>query len=126
DLVVRRFSLRAGPRAALVFLKGQVDDARLDLSVVRPLQRLQPDAPAPAGPEAAGAPGGAAGGNAAAGDGGGSRATRLKRLLEHLEESALHTIQLEPVSSFADAMDRDRKSTRLNSSHVKNSYAVFC
>src|SRR5207302_9734818 len=22
--------------------------------------------------------------------------------------------------------DRDRKSTRLNSSHVKNSYAVFC
>ena len=28
DLVVRRFSLRAGPRAALVFLKGQVDDAR--------------------------------------------------------------------------------------------------
>src|SRR5690606_39575601 len=23
-------------------------------------------------------------------------------------------------------IDRDRKSTRLNSSHVKNSYAVFC
>src|SRR5690606_39508964 len=25
-----------------------------------------------------------------------------------------------------DAIDKDRKSTRLNSSHVKNSYAVFC
>jgi len=120
DLVVRRFSLRAGPRAALVFLKGQVDDARLDLSVVRPLQRLQPDAPAPAGPEAAGAPGGAAGGNAAAGDGGGSRATRLKRLLEHLEESALHTIQLELVSSFADAMDRVAHGNALLLVHGEN------
>src|SRR5690606_41005061 len=26
----------------------------------------------------------------------------------------------------ADAVRRDRKSTRLNSSHVKSSYAVFC
>src|SRR5690606_41444775 len=27
---------------------------------------------------------------------------------------------------FAHAVDEDRKSTRLNSSHVKISYAVFC
>src|SRR3989442_4761435 len=27
---------------------------------------------------------------------------------------------------FAQAMERDRKSTRLNSSHVRISYAVFC
>src|SRR5690606_41133100 len=26
----------------------------------------------------------------------------------------------------SERSDRDRKSTRLNSSHVKNSYAVFC
>src|SRR5436309_10937920 len=31
----------------------------------------------------------------------------------------------EPVDVLADA-EQDRKSTRLNSSHVKNSYAVFC
>src|SRR5690606_40225262 len=30
-----------------------------------------------------------------------------------------------PVTSFGDWL-RDRKSTRLNSSHVKISYAVFC
>src|SRR5690554_7019074 len=32
-------------------------------------------------------------------------------------------IHSEPVSSFIAA---DRKSTRLNSSHVRTSYAVFC
>src|SRR5690606_39469104 len=31
-----------------------------------------------------------------------------------------------PVSSYYEAMITDRKSTRLNSSHVKISYAVFC
>src|SRR5690606_41556340 len=30
------------------------------------------------------------------------------------------------VSGFADFYNLDRKSTRLNSSHVKISYAVFC
>src|SRR3989442_11073875 len=31
------------------------------------------------------------------------------------------------VASFADlSINRDRKSTRLNSSHVRISYAVFC
>src|SRR5690606_40554433 len=29
-------------------------------------------------------------------------------------------------STWRDDLDRDRKSTRLNSSHVKSSYAVFC
>src|SRR5690606_40436861 len=28
--------------------------------------------------------------------------------------------------NFINGMGADRKSTRLNSSHVKNSYAVFC
>src|SRR5690606_41583863 len=33
----------------------------------------------------------------------------------------------EPTSSLTDnEIERDRKSTRLNSSHVKISYAVFC
>src|SRR5690606_20068315 len=35
---------------------------------------------------------------------------------EHIEGIAAHDLRLQ----------RDRKSTRLNSSHVKNSYAVFC
>src|SRR5690606_41265151 len=30
------------------------------------------------------------------------------------------------TSTGAVSLNRDRKSTRLNSSHVKNSYAVFC
>src|SRR5690606_41586405 len=32
----------------------------------------------------------------------------------------------EPNGSGAGCAPRDRKSTRLNSSHVKSSYAVFC
>src|SRR5690606_41207379 len=31
-----------------------------------------------------------------------------------------------PAASAPERPERDRKSTRLNSSHVKNSYAVFC
>src|SRR5690606_41230399 len=34
--------------------------------------------------------------------------------------------QLLARAALADHQDRDRKSTRLNSSHVKISYAVFC
>src|SRR5690554_7341495 len=33
---------------------------------------------------------------------------------------------LPPVHGQVDATDGDRKSTRLNSSHVRISYAVFC
>src|SRR5690606_40485938 len=36
------------------------------------------------------------------------------------------TIELLRVQLAGDAEARDRKSTRLNSSHVKISYAVFC
>src|SRR5215475_3048093 len=35
-------------------------------------------------------------------------------------------IRLGPVSFQPAELAKDRKSTRLNSSHVKNSYAVFC
>src|SRR5690606_41250951 len=34
--------------------------------------------------------------------------------------------QRPPARRFASLLGRDRKSTRLNSSHVKISYAVFC
>src|SRR5690606_40465365 len=39
---------------------------------------------------------------------------------------ALFRAQAGAEASVADARVRDRKSTRLNSSHVKISYAVFC
>src|SRR5699024_7085609 len=49
---------------------------------------------------------------------------------------AQNTVRMQPLSSSAsykatdllpsDALERDRKSTRLNSSHVSISYAVFC
>src|SRR5690606_40251398 len=48
--------------------------------------------------------------------------------LEHLRPERAAT-PADPVDSqgFGDLIpDADRKSTRLNSSHVKNSYAVFC
>src|SRR5437660_4335177 len=52
------------------------------------------------------------------------RFLRLPRFDEHLE---LH--RLDCLSSHRDLalrQSRDRKSTRLNSSHVAISYAVFC
>ena len=174
DLIVRRFAIDGGPRAALVFLKGQVDDARLDLSVVRPLQRLRhlngtgtpprgqshgaapvPDARqedgSPQRREAAQAGGdgqarsaGQAGDAGQTGDSGQtghsgqaddaraasredgrdkrglfSRFRRpiqlgrrnapspgMQRLLEKLEEIAVHTVHLEVVTSFADGVER--------------------
>src|SRR5207302_8235449 len=43
-------------------------------------------------------------------------------------EGFLHSIRDQEVDDefIKLAKERDRKSTRLNSSHVKNSYAVFC
>src|SRR5690349_22213449 len=47
-------------------------------------------------------------------------------------DSLFRRLQLLSASAFSfshgtnDAQKRDRKSTRLNSSHVENSYAVFC
>src|SRR5690554_1152562 len=49
--------------------------------------------------------------------------------------SLIHNIELRPqqgaklarsAGSYAQLVSRDRKSTRLNSSHVRISYAVFC
>src|SRR5207253_6181702 len=49
-----------------------------------------------------------------------ARTPRLERTLpEHLARAEIEQL-------FAEAERRDRKSTRLNSSHVAISYAVFC
>lgn len=90
DLVVRRVALADGRGAALFFFKGLVDDQRLDLSVVRPLQSLVPR-------NGQAAPGGR-----------GSEASdeSLHRLLTALEERVVHAVDLEPVSSFAEGVDR--------------------
>src|SRR5690606_41407886 len=49
---------------------------------------------------------------------------RRKRRYCHAESSAMHAP--ESRKTTASASDRDRKSTRLNSSHVKSSYGVVC
>src|SRR5207249_6337750 len=50
--------------------------------------------------------------------------------LKYLAESDLHSMSAAGVSAdaraFLSTLDPDRKSTRLNSSHVSISYAVFC
>src|SRR3712207_8442701 len=35
-------------------------------------------------------------------------------------------LEVSPVAAFGEVDQRDRKSTRLNSSHANISYAVFC
>src|SRR5690349_22219044 len=40
--------------------------------------------------------------------------------------SLVVVLPLEPVTAATGTVKRDRKSTRLNSSHVEISYAVFC
>src|SRR5690554_7534868 len=40
--------------------------------------------------------------------------------------SAIHTDLWMPINQGSDPFLADRKSTRLNSSHVRISYAVFC
>src|SRR3989454_3363711 len=59
-------------------------------------------------------------------------------VLEQLEDDVLHVPRSEPLPAAAPGTppekatgteaqrERDRKSTRLNSSHLVNSYAVFC
>src|SRR5690606_40281080 len=57
-----------------------------------------------------------------------ARVERGVRLLEELGlrvTVARHVLDRNGFLAGSDA-DRDRKSTRLNSSHVKISYAVFC
>src|SRR3712207_8516733 len=50
----------------------------------------------------------------------GSRFTDLKGLLEHARQNP------EKLTYGTGGNGRDRKSTRLNSSHANISYAVFC
>ena len=42
------------------------------------------------------------------------------------QKDPLLIFKLESVNLFDNMVNKDRKSTRLNSSHVKISYAVFC
>src|SRR3712207_8892821 len=42
------------------------------------------------------------------------------------QEAWIYTIHLTGLSSMLGAVNLDRKSTRLNSSHANISYAVFC
>src|SRR5437868_11373777 len=54
-----------------------------------------------------------------------------RRAAERVEEVERHEVQILVTLDFFDALGRtttrrDRKSTRLNSSHVSISYAVFC
>src|SRR5690606_16928313 len=49
---------------------------------------------------------------------------RIKNQLDQLEHVMLAGFSHQPVVELSERLDR--KSTRLNSSHVKTSYAVFC
>src|SRR3989442_5008794 len=48
------------------------------------------------------------------------------RRADHLVQSVNRILILDYGSQFTQLIARDRKSTRLNSSHVRISYAVFC
>src|SRR5690606_41643519 len=52
--------------------------------------------------------------------------SQLKRLLSLLLQLALLALMLLALGDPRTTQNLDRKSTRLNSSHVKISYAVFC
>src|SRR5690554_7961285 len=43
-----------------------------------------------------------------------------------INDSHSHAVGDQVLKEFARLLTRDRKSTRLNSSHVRISYAVFC
>src|SRR5690625_6489528 len=51
---------------------------------------------------------------------------KLKRELRYKEKALAETTALLVLRKKLDALLGDRKSTRLNSSHVAISYAVFC
>src|SRR5256885_8680159 len=50
----------------------------------------------------------------------------LRRLADHRSRLALATDPRGAVEAIAASLGQDRKSTRLNSSHLVISYAVFC
>src|SRR4051812_49951578 len=51
---------------------------------------------------------------------------RFLRLLEQHQDRISAAITAEHGKVLSDALGEDRKSTRLNSSHMSISYAVFC
>src|SRR5690606_40618233 len=57
-----------------------------------------------------------------------AKIVREKALLRRLIETSTAIVSeaFEGQSTASQLLDEDRKSTRLNSSHVKISYAVFC
>src|SRR2546426_2076961 len=54
--------------------------------------------------------------------------TRVADALARYDRATRETLQQESgdLSAFHEWRDRDRKSTRLNSSHLVTSYAAFC
>src|SRR2546430_12263627 len=50
---------------------------------------------------------------------------RRGKIIDHRVEQRLHALVLERRAAQY-RVERDRKSTRLNSSHSQTSYAVFC
>src|SRR5207253_9467925 len=51
---------------------------------------------------------------------------RERRGLHEVDEAIGRDAEPRPADRFVNLMEADRKSTRLNSSHVAISYAVFC
>src|SRR5699024_12567902 len=58
--------------------------------------------------------------------GGGGHRRRRPDQERHPQASGTHHRQAPPLRGRGGGIRRDRKSTRLNSSHVSISYAVFC
>src|SRR5690606_40203744 len=54
-----------------------------------------------------------------------SVATSLENARLH-DQTEARLVELSALNEISRALTQDRKSTRLNSSHVKISYAVFC
>src|SRR2546430_12153487 len=54
-----------------------------------------------------------------------SDGTRHLHVTSSLEHGAAHR-RIQDLTVYVDVLRRDRKSTRLNSSHSQISYAVFC
>ena len=52
--------------------------------------------------------------------------TRIKTALDGFRKSVLEAHGMDFLIVGSLALQEDRKSTRLNSSHVRISYAVFC
>src|SRR5690606_41493135 len=54
------------------------------------------------------------------------RGANMNLGLAPMPEGILHPNDVKSLAAFGRKIKQDRKSTRLNSSHVKISYAVFC